>query len=111
MTSHGWMQIGLFALVIAAVTKPMGVFLFKVLEGKRHPFSTALGPLERAIYRVCGIDPSREQGWREYAGALLALSAMGALVTYALQRLQHVLPLNPQGWPAVEPALAFNTAV
>jgi K+-transporting ATPase ATPase A chain len=62
-------------------------------------------------HRLCGIDPDREQGWPEYVGSLLVFSAMGLLVTYAIQRLQHLLPLNPQGLPAVEPGLAFNTAV
>jgi len=111
MTANGWLQIVLFALVVAALTRPLGVFLFKVLEGERHPLSAALGPVERWIYRICGIDPGREQPWREYTVALLAFSALGTLVTYALLRAQHLLPLNPQGLPAVEPGLAFNTAV
>ena len=111
MTANGWLQILLFALAIVAVTRPMGLLMFKVLEGERHRMSRILGPVERAIYRVCGIDPCREQRWREYTASLLAFSALGLLVTYALERLQHVLPFNPQGLPAVEPALAFNTAV
>jgi K+-transporting ATPase ATPase A chain len=111
MTLNGWFQIGLFALVIAAITKPTGLFLYRVLEGRPHPLSRVLGPLERWIYRLCGIDPRHEQPWREYAFALLAFSAFGVLVTYAIQRLQRFLPLNPQHLPGVEPALAFNTAV
>jgi K+-transporting ATPase ATPase A chain len=111
MTIEGWLQIIVFAAVVLALTKPMGVFLFRVLEGKPHPLSRVLGPVERAVHRLCGIDPDREQGWREYAGSLLVFSAMGLLVTYAIQRLQHLLPLNPQDLPAVEPGLAFNTAV
>jgi len=111
MTLNGWLQITLYALVILAVTKPLGLYMFRVLEGERHPLSRVTGPLERAIYRICGIDPRREQGWREYTLALLAFSALGVLVTYAIERLQHLLPLNPQHLPAVEPALAFNTAV
>jgi K+-transporting ATPase ATPase A chain len=110
MTVTGWLQIALYALVIVAITRPMGLFMFRVLEGERHPLSRIFGPIERGIYRLCGIDPKREQGWREYTVALLAFSAFGLLVTYALQRLQQVLPLNPQGLAAVEPALAFNTA-
>jgi potassium-transporting ATPase potassium-binding subunit len=110
MTLNGWLQIALFAFAIVAVTRPMGLFMARVLAGERHPLTRALGPLERGIYRVCGIDPRREQGWREYAMALLAFSAMGLIVTYAMQRLQHLLPLNPQGFPPVDPALAFNTA-
>src|SRR5262245_11507395 len=111
MTVDGWAQIVAFTLVILAVTKPMGLFLYRVLEGERHPLSRAFGPLERAIYRICGIDPGREQGWQEYTVALLAFSALGLLVTYAIQRMQPWLPFNPQHLPAVEPALAFNTAV
>jgi len=111
MTQNGWLQISLYAVVILAITKPMGIFLFRVLEGHPHPFSRLLGPVERGIYRICGIDPQNEQGWREYSFAVLAFSAVGLLVTYAIERLQHVLPLNPQNLPAVEPALAFNTAV
>jgi potassium-transporting ATPase potassium-binding subunit len=110
MTVNGWTEIVLFSAVILAITKPLGGFIFHVLEGERHILSRPLGPLERAIYGVCGIDPGREQGFREYAGGLLTFSALGLLVTYAIQRLQHVLPLNPQKLPAVEPALAFNTA-
>jgi K+-transporting ATPase ATPase A chain len=111
MTLNGWVQIALFAAVILAITKPMGLFLFKVLEGERHLLTRPLSWLERGIYRLCGIDPEREQSWREYTLALLAFSAFGLLVTYAIQRLQHLLPLNPQHLPAVPPALAFNTAV
>jgi potassium-transporting ATPase potassium-binding subunit len=111
MTVNGWIQIALFSALILAITKPLGGFMFRVLEGERHPLSRLLGPLERAIYRVCGIDPRQEQGFREYAGGLLAFSAFGLLVTYAIQRVQHLLPLNPQKLPAVDPALAFNTAV
>jgi K+-transporting ATPase ATPase A chain len=111
MTVNGWLQIALYAAVILAITRPMGIFMFRVLEGEKHPLSRILGPVERAIYRVCGIDPGVEQHFRSYAGSLLAFSAIGLAVTYAIQRLQHVLPLNPQGLPAVEPALAFNTSV
>jgi potassium-transporting ATPase potassium-binding subunit len=110
MSLNGWLQIALFAGVIIAITRPMGIFMFRVLEGERHPLARALGPVERAIYRLCGVDPQREQGWREYTAALLAFSALGLIVTYAIQRLQHVLPFNPQGLPAVPPDLAFNTA-
>jgi K+-transporting ATPase ATPase A chain len=110
MTANGWLQILLFFLVILALTRPMGNFMFRVLEGDGHWLQRILGPLERAVYRLCGIDPRREQGWREYTLGVLAFSVFGLLVTYALQRLQHLLPLNPQKFPAVEPGLAFNTA-
>jgi K+-transporting ATPase ATPase A chain len=111
MTANGWLQIAFYALVLVAVTRPMGVFMYQVLRGERHLFSRVLGPLERGIYRTCGVDPHREQEWREYAMTLLTFSALGLLVTYALLRVQHLLPFNPQGLPPVEPALAWNTAV
>lgn len=110
MTGTGWLQIALYALAVLVLTKPMGTFLFLVLEEKRHPLTRALGFLERGIYRVCGIAPEREQRWFEYASALLVFSAVGLVVTYAMQRVQHLLPLNPQHRVAVEPGLAFNTA-
>src|SRR5512144_823092 len=110
MTVNGWIQIGLFALVIFALTKPLGVYMFRVFEGEQQPLPRVFGPLERASYRLCGVDPKREQSWQEYTLALLLFSALGVLVTYGIERLQSVLPLNPQRFPAVPPDLAFNTA-
>jgi K+-transporting ATPase ATPase A chain len=109
MTLAGWLQILVLLGAVVAVTKPLGRYLFRVFEGA-PPLPRSLGRLERALLRLSGADPSREQTWREYAFSLLAFSALGVLVTYALQRLQHVLPLNPQGFAAVEPTSAFNTA-
>ena len=110
MTFIGWIQILVFAGVILALTRPLGAFLFRVYEGERQPLPRVLGPLERGLYRLSGVDPKREQTWVEYAFALLAFSALSLLVTYALQRLQHLLPLNPQKFASVPPDLAFNTA-
>jgi potassium-transporting ATPase potassium-binding subunit len=110
MTLAGWMQILVFAAVVLAVTRPLGAFLYRVYEGQRQPLPRVLGPLERALYRLSGIDPRREQTWVEYAFALLAFSALSLLVTYAIERLQHLLPFNPQKFPAVPADLAFNTA-
>jgi K+-transporting ATPase ATPase A chain len=110
MTADGWLQIGLYALVILAITRPIGLYLFRVFEGDRQPFPRLLGPVERAVYRLSGVDPAREQTWDRYAGALLVFSAITMLVTYALLRLQGVLFWNPNHLGAVEPALAFNTA-
>ncbi|MFO0898228.1 MAG: potassium-transporting ATPase subunit KdpA [Pirellulales bacterium] len=110
MTVNGWLQISLFCLVILAITRPVGAYLFRVFEGT-PPGAKLLGPLERLCYGLCGVDPRREHSWYGYAVALLLFSALGVLVTYALQRVQHLLPLNPQGLPAVGPELAFNTAV
>jgi len=111
MTVNGWLQIGFFCLVVLALTKPIGAYLFRVFEGERRPGERWLGPIERLCYRLCGVDPRREQSWFGYAVALLLFSALGVLVTYGLQRAQHLLPLNPQELPAVGPELAFNTAV
>ncbi len=110
MTVNGWLQISLYCLVILAITRPVGAYLFRVFEGT-PPGAKLLGPLERLCYGLCGVDPRREHSWYGYAVALLLFSALGVLVTYALQRVQHLLPLNPQGLPAVGPELAFNTAV
>jgi len=110
MTANGWLQIALFSAVILAFTKPLGVYMFRVFEGERQPLPRVFGPLERLCYRLCGVDPRREQSWQEYTLALLLFSALGVLVTYAIERLQAVLPLNPQGFPAVPADLAFNTA-
>jgi potassium-transporting ATPase potassium-binding subunit len=109
MTVIGWLQILVFFGLVLSVTKPLGGYLFRVFEG-RPPLPRVLGPLERAVYRLCGVDPKREHTWKQYAGALLAFSLFSVLLLYAIQRLQHVLPLNPQGLPAVGSALAFNTA-
>ncbi len=111
MTVNGWVQIGLFALVILAITKPLGGYMHRVFEGERQPLPRVLGPVERLLYRLCGVDPRREQGWKGYAAAMLLFSLLGVLVTYAIERLQHVLPFNPQRLAAVPPDLALHTAV
>jgi K+-transporting ATPase ATPase A chain len=110
MTTNGWVQIFLFALLVVAVTKPLGLFMFRVFEGERLPLPGVFGPVERVSLKICGVDAKREQKWTEYALSLLVFSAFGLLLTYAIERLQHVLPLNPQKFGAVEPYLAFNTA-
>ncbi len=110
MTAIGWVQIVLFFLAVLAVTKPLGAYLFRVFEGERQPLPKLVGPAERFAYRVCGVDPAQGQTWPVYAFSLLAFSLFGMLVTYAIERLQHLLPFNPQHLGPVEPALAFNTA-
>ncbi|GEJ55473.1 potassium-transporting ATPase subunit KdpA [Anaeromyxobacter diazotrophicus] len=110
MTTNGWLQIALFALVILATTRPLGGYMYRVFEGERPPLPRVFGPLERALYRLCGVDPRREQGWKGYATALLLFSACGVLVTYALQRLQHLLPFNPERFGPVASDLALDTA-
>src|SRR5262245_26768747 len=110
MTAIGWLQVLLFALLILAITKPVGIYLYQVYEGERRPLESLLGPLERGLYALCGVDPRREQTWLQYAFGLLAFSAVSLLVSYAMLRLQAVLPLNPQGFAAVSEHLSWNTA-
>ena len=93
--------------MVAALVKPLGAYLTRVLDGT----FLACGPIERPLYRLAGVDPREEQSWLGYALALLAFNLAGVLVLYALQRLQGGLPLNPAGMAAVPPELAFNTAV
>jgi potassium-transporting ATPase potassium-binding subunit len=111
MTFIGLAQIAvvLVAAVVAAI--PLGGYLARVLTGERTLLSPALTAMEKASYRVAGVDPSREQGWKAYTMAMLAFSAVGFFSLYALQRLQGVLPLNPQGFPGVPADLSFNTSM
>lgn len=111
MNANGWIQILVYAALVLAITKPLGIYLYRVFEGDRQPLPRFFGPMERFAYRLCGVDPKVEQSWTQYTLALLVFSLLGVLVTYAIQRLQQFLPFNPQGLPAVTPALAFNTAV
>jgi K+-transporting ATPase ATPase A chain len=111
MTLNGWMQIAILFAAVLACAVPLGIFMARVFEGERTFLSPLLGPLERGIYALAGVDPRREQGWRGYALAMLAFSAAGFALLYAILRLQGLLPLNPQGFAGVAPDLAFNTAV
>jgi K+-transporting ATPase ATPase A chain len=105
------MQILLFAVIVFAITKPLGSYMFRVFEGDRQPLPHLFGPIEGLIYKLCGVDPKEQQDWKQYALAVLAFSAFSLLITYGIQRLQHVLPLNPRNFGPVAPDLAFNTAV
>lgn len=111
MTANGWLQIAIYSLLILAVTKPLGVFMANVFEGRRTFLTPVLGPVERGIYRICGVDEKQEQHWLTYTVAMLFFSIAGFVSLYALQRLQSVLPFNPQDMSAVSPDLAFNTSV
>ncbi len=111
MDVFGWIQLALYIAVLLAMTKPMGVYLARVLDAGGKTFlDPVIGPLERLFYRLLGVDPKREQGWRQYAISLLVFSLVGCLFTYAVLRLQNLLPLNPQGFGPLSPDLAFNTA-
>jgi K+-transporting ATPase ATPase A chain len=111
MTLEGWVQIALFAAVIVLITKPLGSYMTRVFNGERTLLSPVLRPIERGLYKAGGIDEKQEQGWVAYAVAMLIFSIAGFLTLYLLQRLQHVLPFNPQNQAAVAPDLAFNTSV
>ena len=112
MRSIDWLQLGLFVAALALITKPMGLYLMQVLDAKgRTWLDPILKPLERVTYRVMGVKPDQEQDWKQYTFAMLLFSLVSCLFTYAILRLQHLLPLNPQGFGALSPDLAFNTAI
>ena len=111
MTYSGWALILLFVTLTAALAKPMGQWLFALYEGRSTPLHRLLGPVERGFYRLAGIDPEEEQGWRRYALHMLLFNLALLLFTYAVLRLQGVLPGNPQEYGAIAADGAFNTAV
>ncbi len=111
MQTSGWIQLGLYLAALALITKPMGLYLMRVLDADgRTWFDPILKPLERLTYRLLGVRPEREHDWRQYTSAMLLFSLVSCLFTYAILRLQYYLPLNPQGLPGLSPDLAFNTA-
>jgi potassium-transporting ATPase potassium-binding subunit len=111
MTGNAYLQMGLYFGVLMLLAKPLGVYMARVYEGQASGLSQVLGPVERLFYGICGINPDEEMNWKQYAGAVLLFSAAGFLFLYLLQRLQGVLPLNPQKFAGVPADLAFNTAV
>ncbi|MEG8013452.1 potassium-transporting ATPase subunit KdpA [Sphingomonas sp. 22R3R2A-7] len=111
MTFQGWFLILGFVAILLALTKPVGVWLFTLYEGRRTPLHIVLGPVERGFYKLAGIDPDSEQGWRRYALHMLLFNVALMAFTYAVLRLQGVLPGNPQGLAGLSPNLAFNTAI
>jgi K+-transporting ATPase ATPase A chain len=110
MTANGWFQICFFFALVLVCAKPLGVYMARVFERERTFADRFFRPIERLIYRVSGIDETHEMRWTEYAVVMLLFSLVTMLVTYAIERLQHLLPLNPQHLAAVAPDLAFNTA-
>ncbi|MDF2495999.1 potassium-transporting ATPase subunit KdpA [Sphingomonas sp.] len=111
MTFQGWFLILGFVALLVALAKPVGLWLFALYEGRRTPLHAIIGPVERGFYKLSGVDPSAEQGWRRYALSMLLFNVALMLFTYAILRLQGVLPGNPQGLPGLAPNLAFNTAI
>jgi K+-transporting ATPase ATPase A chain len=111
MTILGWLQIFVFLGLILVVTKPLGIFMARVFAGERTFLDPLLRPIERVIYRITGVDEKHEMRWTEYATAMLLFSAVSMLVLYLIERIQGILPFNPQHLTAVMPEhLAFNTA-
>ncbi len=112
MQTSDWLQFALYVVALALITKPMGLYLLQVLDANgRTWLDPVLRPLERLTYRLMGVDSSKEHDWKQYTLAMLLFSLVGCLFTYAILRLQNLLPLNPQGLGAVIADLAFNTAV
>ncbi len=111
MSLNGWLQIALFITLTLLLAKPMGLYMARVFEGRRTWLDPVLGPCERLLYRLTGVNPGEEMRWTEYCVAMLVFTAATVVLTYAIQRLQLYLPLNPQHLPGVAPALALNTAV
>jgi len=111
MTVIGWIQILLFCGIIVALVKPLGWYMTRVFNGERTLLSPVLRPVETALYRISGVDETREQHWLTYAVAMLLFHVGGFLIIYAVMRLQAVLPFNPAGQTAVSEDLSFNTAI
>ncbi len=110
MTLNGWLQIAVMLALVIATARPLGLYTAAVLQGGPTFLDPVLRPLERRLYALAGVDERREQGWLTYTGALLVFSAAGFVLLYAILRLQHLLPLNPQGFGPMSEHLAFNTA-
>jgi K+-transporting ATPase ATPase A chain len=112
MQASGWLQLAFYVVVLALITKPMGLYLLRVLDinGKTW-LDPVLRPLERGTYRVMGVDPNKEHDWKQYTLAMLLFSLVGCLFTYAILRLQYFLPLNPQKLAGVSSDLSFSTSV
>src|ERR1700679_1302771 len=111
MTLNGWLQIAVFFALVLLAAKPMGLYMARVYGREKTWLNPVLGPVDRLLYRMTGVDPNEEMRWTQYATAVLVFSLATMLLTYAMERLQHAIPLwNPQHLAAVEPYLAWNTA-
>ena len=111
MSGNGWLQIFIYFVVLLLITKPIGIFLYRVYERKKTFLDPVLRPVERLFYRICGIDEKKEMRWTEYGFAMLVFSGVSMLLLYAVERLQYWLPWNPQALANVRGDLAWNTAV
>jgi K+-transporting ATPase ATPase A chain len=111
MDMYGWLQLAVFVGLLLLLTKPMGLYLVRVLDGEGRTFlDPVLKPVELLFYRIFRVDRKQEQDWKQYTISLLMFSLIGLLFTYIILRIQHLLPLNPQGFGPLSPDLAFNTA-
>ena len=111
MPTNDFLTFVVVVVAVLVITPILGTYIYRVMEGQRTLLSPVLRPVERAIYRVCGIDETVEQGWKAYLISLLVLAAVAIVALYAMLRLQDVLPFNPAGNAAQTPDLAFNTSV
>jgi K+-transporting ATPase ATPase A chain len=111
MSAGSWFQLVLYMVVLIALAKPLGSFMARVYQGERTFLDPVFRPVERVIYRLCGVHPDEEMNWKIYAIAMMLFNTLGLLAVYALQRLQGFLPLNPQGFGAVSPDSSWNTAI
>jgi potassium-transporting ATPase potassium-binding subunit len=111
MTANGWLQFVLFFAVLLLLMRPLGLYIARVLEGQKTFLDPLLRPIERLIYRACGIQAEQEMSWQQYSVAMLIFSFVSLLLTYLIERAQAFLPWNPQHLAGIAPVLAFNTAV
>ncbi len=110
MSVNGWLQFAIYCVVLLATVRPVGIYMARVLEGERTWLDPIFRPIERILYKLCGVNAKAEMNWRQYAFAMLGFSSVTMLVTYAIERAQAFLPLNPQHLPNIATDLAFNTA-
>jgi K+-transporting ATPase ATPase A chain len=110
MSLNGWLQAAALFAVVLALMRPLGIYIARVLEGEKTFLDPVLRPIERLIYKASGIDAAVEMNWRQYTVAMLLFSFVSLLLTYVIERAQHLLPWNPQGLAGVAPDLAWNTA-
>ena len=110
MSANGWLQFAAFSIVLLLTVRPVGIYLARVLEGQKTWLDPILRPIERLIYKLCGVEADHEMNWRQYAFAMLGFSAVTMVLTYIIERAQAVLPWNPQHLAGVGADLAFNTA-
>src|SRR6266446_9459776 len=112
MNTNGWLQLALYVVALVVITKPMGLYLLRVLDANGKTWlDPVFRPLERLTYRLLGVRADKEHDWKQYTLAVLLFSLVSCVFTYAILRLQHLLPFNPQGLGPLSPDLAFNTAV